>query len=103
MNLEIEVEAVLDRLYGKYVATAVKRGKNPRWPYVPVVKNTDITVWRGQTHNPAKGEAFATREEAIARAQAILEARRAADRALFLEPLRGRAMRRYHGLPMEIA
>lgn len=45
-------------------ATAVKRGRDPRWPYIPVVVREN-----GTTHNCNSKKAFATREEAIAFAQ----------------------------------
>ena len=45
-------------------ASAVKRGRNPRFPYVPVIVRDD-----GSTHNTNTRNAYATREEAVAFAQ----------------------------------
>lgn len=104
-ELKSKVEAVLDQRHGGYVASAAKRGRNPQYPYVPLVKTTDNS-WRGafggKTSNPCKGFAYATRDEAVAKAQECLDVRRAAERDLFLDPRRGRAMRRYYGLPENI-
>lgn len=45
-------------------ASAVKRGRNPAFPYVPVVVRDN-----GSTHNTNTRNAYATREEAVAFAQ----------------------------------
>jgi hypothetical protein len=45
-------------------ASAVKRGRNPRFPYVPVIIRAD-----GSAHNTNTRNAYATREEAVAYAQ----------------------------------
>lgn len=45
-------------------ASAVKRGRNPAFPYVPVVIRED-----GSTHNTNTRNAYATRDEAVAYAQ----------------------------------
>ena len=45
-------------------ASAIKRGRNPRFPYVPVV-----VAESGRTHNTNSSNAYATRAEAVAHAQ----------------------------------
>jgi hypothetical protein len=45
-------------------ASAAKRGRNPAFPYIPVVVRGD-----GSTHNTNTRNAYASREEAIACAQ----------------------------------
>jgi hypothetical protein len=50
-------------------ANAVKRGRNPQFPYVPVVVRAD-----GSTHYTNARNAYATRAEAIAFAQAWIDA-----------------------------
>lgn len=45
-------------------ASAAKRGRNPRFPYVPIVIRAD-----GSTHNTNTRNAYATREQAVAYAQ----------------------------------
>jgi len=45
-------------------AGAIKRGRNPRFPYVPVIIRED-----GRTHNTNTKNAYATREEALAFAE----------------------------------
>jgi hypothetical protein len=77
------------------VASARKRGSNPEFPYVPVIE-------RGEsTKNPARGRAFATREEAVAAAQRQIDAQREKLAADLATP-RYRALRGYHGLPREL-
>lgn len=76
-------------------AHAEKRGRNSRWPYVPIIDYDTHT-------NQIRGRAYATREEAMAYAQLCIDKRRAD----FLERLRDpryRALRVQHGLPMELA
>ena len=50
-------------------ANAIKRGRNPRFPYVPVVIHDG-----GRTQNTNTKNAYATREEAVAYAQKWIEA-----------------------------
>ena len=45
-------------------AGAIKRGRNPRFPYVPVIIRAD-----GSTHNTNTKNAYETRAEAIAFAE----------------------------------
>lgn len=49
-------------------ASAAKRGRNPLFPYVPVVIREN-----GTTHNTNTKLAYATREEAVATAQAWID------------------------------
>lgn len=74
--------------------TAVKRGRNPRWPYVPVIDH-------GTHTEQIVKRAFATRDEAIACAARVIEGR-AADLARKLADPRYRALREQYGLPREI-
>lgn len=58
--------------------SAVKRGRNPAFPYVPVIvceayATPDRLIPRS-TFNPNTHCAYATREEAVAHAQAWLDA-----------------------------
>ena len=53
-------------------ASAVKRGRNPRFPYVPIVIRDN-----GRTHQTNSIKAFATRAEAVAHAQAWIDHARA--------------------------
>jgi hypothetical protein len=74
--------------------TARKTGRNPRWPYVPVL----IVNGRQQQ---ILGYAYATRDGAIASAvDHIVYAR--ADLAVKLADPRYRALREQYGLPREI-
>ena len=54
---------------------AAKRGRNPRLPYVPLIRWTDETGTR-RSVNPERGKAFGTREEALDFAAKELEYRR---------------------------
>lgn len=80
-------------------ASARKTGRDPRWPYVPVVAHTDSP--RGYVKQ-VMGLAYATRPEAIARAQAHIDALRRRLAGDLATP-RMRALREQHGLPREIA
>lgn len=77
------------------VASAVKRGRNPDFPYVP------ICVYGHRTQNPIRKRAFATREEAVAAAQNSIDHLRAMY-AAHMKEARYRALREYYGLPREM-
>jgi hypothetical protein len=88
-------------------ASAAKRGRHPKFPYVPVVvtmthPNDDLPdmVFR-RTWNPIKGVAFATRDEAVAKAQNWIDGFRVSIARELAEP-RMRANRIHHGFPMEL-
>lgn len=59
-------------------ASAVKRGRNPQFPYVPVVVFAD-----GRTQDTNTKSAFATRAEAVAFAQLWVDAARARGRVTY--------------------
>lgn len=58
-----------------YRASARKTGRNPQWPFVPVVICTPGDGSRGHTTQP-RGKAFATREEAVAYADRYIDVNR---------------------------
>lgn len=74
--------------------TATKRGRNPQWPYVPVIDHGCYT-------SQIKGLAYATRTEAIDAAKRHV-AQCQADLARKLAEPRHRALREQYGLPREI-
>lgn len=76
--------------------SAVKRGQFDRWPYVSVL------VYPHGTQNPIKGNAFETRDEAVAAAKLHLEALKNSLRERLADP-RHRALRQQYGLPAEIS
>ena len=81
-------------------ASAAKRGRNPQWPWVPIIDLSALQC-RGLKTQQVRGKAFATREEAVAYAERVVASRkRALERAL-ADP-RQRALREAHGLPREI-
>jgi hypothetical protein len=80
-------------------ATAVKRGRNPKWPYVPVIATTDeFGVTRT---SQVLRVAYATRDEAVARAENKI-AKERASLAKKLAERQYRALREHYGLPREI-
>jgi hypothetical protein len=101
VELMTAIEAIAaERWYGR--ASAAKRGRNPAYPYVPVINyDRPDRISRFHTWNPVKGVAFATREEAVAYAQKHIDAERNLLRKQLAEP-RYRALRKSVGLPMEI-
>lgn len=89
-----EVDRVVDAL-DLGTPSAVKRGRNPDFPYVPIIKHGE------RTENPMKGFAYATREEAVAAAEHHLAALREATKVK-VKTTRYRALREHHGLPREL-
>lgn len=85
-------EIVTAQNFGK--PTAVKRGRHPQWPYVPVIDH-------GTHTEQLKGFAYPTRAEALGMARRTIEARRHSLLVRLQEP-RHRALRKQHGLPTEI-
>lgn len=82
--------------------TAAKRGRNPRYPWVPIIdygaQDTGVDCTR--TYQvPAR--AFATRDEAVAYAERYVDANRARLEHDLRHP-RMRALREQHGLPREL-
>ena len=82
--------------------SAVKRGRNPKWPHVPIIDYGEQKIGVQRTHTEQiMGKAFATREEAVAHAAKVIEARREDLRQKLHRP-EMRALREHHGLPREI-
>jgi hypothetical protein len=91
-------DALADADFGE--ASALKRGRNPLYPYVPVIK---ITSGVGQKHtSQLLGLAYQTRDEALHRAQLHIDALRARVARQLSQP-RYRALREDYGLPREIS
>lgn len=98
LTFDEQIEAIVSaRNYGK--PTAAKRGRNPRWPYVPVIDHSP-EIGKQRTEQ-IKKRAYVTREEAVAYAASVIEARKAHDRQLLKDP-RMRAVRRAAGLPEDL-
>jgi hypothetical protein len=76
-------------------ASAVKRGRRPEWPYVPIIDH-------GTHTEQLRGLAYETRAQAIDVAQRAIDARRASFRQKLYDP-RYRALREQHALPREIS
>jgi hypothetical protein len=74
--------------------SAAKRGRNPKFPYVPVI---DF----GTRTEQVRCLAYVTREEALAAAAATIQARRNDLRQKLMDP-RYRALREQYGLPRDI-
>lgn len=98
MALQDEIETAVESLnWG--VGDAAKRGRNPAFPYVPVVRYA--RDGRRQTQNPTRRVAFATRAEAADCAQRHIDDLKNAIKAQLAEP-RYRALREQYGLPREL-
>jgi len=81
-------------------ATARKGGRNPRWPYVPVVAYTNPETGL-RTTKQIKGLAYATRAEAVDSAARTIAAEQARVTAQ-LGQRAYRALRESYGLPREL-
>lgn len=75
-------------------AGAAKRGRNPRFPYVPIVNHGDRT-------EQIRQHAYRTRPEAVAFAALVIEHRRQVLRDMLIDA-RMRALRESYGLPRDI-
>ncbi len=82
------------------MATAALRGRNARFPWVPIV-NLGPNFSRGRKTWQVRGRAYATREEAVACAERAIAHQEATRKAMFADP-RQRALREAHGLPREL-
>ena len=82
-------------------ASARKRGSHADLPYVPVIE-VKSSIGETRTENPARGRAYATRDEAVAAAQRQIEKRRRHLAEQLAEP-RFRALREWYGLPRELS
>ena len=82
-------------------ASARKSGRNPRWPYTPVIVWNDGTGHLRQDKRQVLGKAFETREEAIAFAERQIAYMRERLAANLVKPGH-RSEREYHGLPREL-
>lgn len=101
MNDTEKIAAVVASVdFGK--ASAAKRGRNPKWPYVPIIDYGKQAVGSHCTRTEQiRGKAFATRDEAVAYAQKHIDRAR----TLLAENLgerRSRALREHYGLPREL-
>ncbi|MBO2461626.1 hypothetical protein [Actinomadura violacea] len=82
-------------------AKAAKRGRNPRWPYVPVIDYGPQTGVHATRTEQIKGRAYDNRADAVACAQRVINARAALHETKLATP-RLRALREQHGFPREL-
>lgn len=87
--------------FGK--ASAAKRGRNPKWPYVPIIAYGEQATGAHRTHTEQiRKRAFETRTEAVEYAQRVIDARIATHETQLATP-RLRALREQHGFPRDLA
>jgi hypothetical protein len=98
MILREQIETVVASVHFG-TATAAKRGRNPKWPYVPIIDRSEDRV--RQSTEQLQGFAFETREEAILFAERTM-ARRREMLAYHLAQPRYRLLREQYGLPGNI-
>jgi hypothetical protein len=97
MTLDEQIAEAVGRVdFGK--PSAAKRGRRSEWPYVPVI---DYGISHFPQTEQIRARAFATREEAVLDAEAMIAQRRAA-LAEKLGKRNLRALRESHGLPREL-
>lgn len=101
MTTQDAIVAAVDAThFGK--ASAQKRGRNPKWPYVPVILHATGGLGGGGHQEQIRKRAFETRDEAVGYAQSVIDARRES-LARDLAAPNHRALREAHGLPREVA
>jgi hypothetical protein len=104
-ELEERIEAIVaaENFGG---ASAAKRGRNPKFPYVPVIQLLPDGGQLGGCGSARtiqlRGLAYATREQAIGRAERQILADRRRFRKNLWDP-GCRVLRERHGLPCELA
>lgn len=81
--------------------SARKTGRDPRWPYVPVIAHPATPSAPKPWQQQVLGKAYATRQEALAAAESHITAQRSALAHKLAEP-RMRALREHYGLPTEL-
>jgi hypothetical protein len=91
------IEEAVAACYGSTKATARKSGRWPQWPYVAVVDHPCPRY--GRRTEVIRKRAFATREEAVAYAGKVIEARKAKFAADLATP-RLRALRSQWGVEL---
>ncbi len=92
-----QIDAIVaDHDFG--IPAAVKRGRNARYPYVPVIRH--VGGYRPRTEQ-LLGLAYATRTDAITAAERAIDRRRAKLAYDLAEPCM-RALREQSGLPREV-
>lgn len=81
-------------------ATARKSGRNPKYPYVPIIRLASPLESLHQT-TQIRGLAYATRQEAVDRAQRAINSHKAAHERKLVIP-RLRTNREHWGFPREL-
>lgn len=101
VSLSNQIKAVVAaRDFGR--ATAARRGRNPRLPWVPVIDHGEQRIGRDRTRTEqVMAVAFTERGEAVAWAQGVIDLRRRSLIERLAEP-RHRALREQYGLPGEL-
>jgi hypothetical protein len=82
--------------------SARKTGRDPRWPYVPVIVHEGTPKCPKGFTQQILGLAFETRVEAVDAASVHIEGLRVDLEAMLAEP-RHRALREQYGLPRELS
>lgn len=96
-EIETQIKAYVEA-YDFGTPIAWKRGRNPKYPYVPVLELPEGCI---QQTEQIRGLAYRTAAEAVAGGKREIEKRRQ-DLARKLADPRYRSLREWHGLPREI-
>lgn len=83
------------------VPSAARRGRNPDYPYVPIVDHGEPAYGASTCTEQIMGKAFAQRDDAVAHAAKVIEYRRASLATRLVSPSH-RALREAHGLPRDL-
>jgi hypothetical protein len=94
-----QLDTAVNAAYGHYRADAVKRGRNPAYPHVPIYRYNG--PGRAQTKQ-LQGRAYAERADAINCAQRYIDLLKDQMRDRLQHP-GSRALREQWGLPRELS
>lgn len=116
-ELAARIAAYVESTYQYHLADAQRRGRNPKWPHVPVIleprydpdRIDEIIAANGKLdrrldyrQRQLRGVAFATREEALDYARQRLNRDRTNMITQISHPTKGRAWRTHLGMPRDL-
>lgn len=100
-DFQVAIQRAATESVANLTPSARKRGRNPAWPYVPVIEYAPTAEHPKGSQEQLLRLAFATRTEALACAAGHIERLQASTAKKLADPCQ-RALREYYGLPREL-